>query len=181
MSAESEPYVASEAQKAPEIQVKEGRKKGVNGGLIGRPRKSDLQAKKKRGITGRPPGDAAILSEYKARMLNSPKSKKIIQTILNAALDPEHKHQAVAWKLVIDRIAPLAVFEGDVKRASTGNHIQITISGVPGVQIEGSDGFEPIGGSGVGAGEEPDEIEAEFEEIVEEPARQETQEASDEG
>ena len=45
---------------------------------IGRPRKQDVESKKptKRGKVGRPPGDASIINEYKARMLASPKSKR---------------------------------------------------------------------------------------------------------
>lgn len=164
MSVESETYVASETLVPVVI---EERAKGSRGKVLGRPRKSDLVAKNrgkvKPGKVGRPLGDAAILNEYKARMLNSPKSKKVIQTILNAALDPEHKHQAVAWKLVLDRVAPLAIFEGDVKKASTGNHISITISGVPNVDIHGEE--EAL--DGTDARDEPDEIEAEFEDVTE--------------
>ena len=39
----------------------------------GRPKKGEIVAKKKgsRGIRGRPKGDAAIINEYKARMLAS--------------------------------------------------------------------------------------------------------------
>ncbi len=44
----------------------------------GRPRKSEIAAVKpgNKGQVGRPKGDAAIINEYKARMLASPKSKK---------------------------------------------------------------------------------------------------------
>lgn len=160
MVTESETYVASETQEQPLETRTVARTKGSGGNHTGRPRKTDLLAKKKPGTPGRPPGDAAILNEYKARMLNSPKSRKVLTTILNAALDPEHKHQAVAWKLVLDRVAPLAIFEGDVKKASTGNHIRITISGVPNVDIHGEE--EALDGTDL-----PDEIEAEFEDVTE--------------
>ena len=44
----------------------------------GRPRKSEVAAVKpgNKGQVGRPKGDAAIINEYKARMLASPKSRK---------------------------------------------------------------------------------------------------------
>ena len=44
----------------------------------GRPRKDDVSSVKKgsRNAVGRPKGDAAVINEYKARMLASPKSQK---------------------------------------------------------------------------------------------------------
>ena len=50
-----------------------------------------------RGKIGRPKGDAGIINEYKARMLASPKSRKVLDSIFNAAMDDEHKNQAAAW------------------------------------------------------------------------------------
>ena len=76
---------------------------------------------------GRPKGDKGIMDEYKARMLNSPKSKHVLKKILDAALDDEHKHQAVAWKIVSDRIVPVSNFEA--KDTGTGG-IAITINTV---------------------------------------------------
>ena len=103
----------------------------------GRPRKTDVQAKQQggRGKVGRPKGDATIINEYKARMLASPKSIKVLEAIFDAALDDEHKHQASAWKLVVDRIAPVAAFEKDVIKNGGGNTISINISGVPSVKV----------------------------------------------
>ena len=50
----------------------------------GRPRKSEVAAVKpgNKGVVGRPKGDAAIINEYKARMLASPKSRRVLETIL---------------------------------------------------------------------------------------------------
>lgn len=98
---------------------------------IGRPKTKDVTSKKvgNRNAVGRPKGDAAIINEYKARMLNSPKSRKVLETILNAALDDDHKGQQAAWKLVIDRILPVSTFD----KAVTGNGraaVNITISGL---------------------------------------------------
>lgn len=100
----------------------------------GRPPKKEVAEKKKgsRGVRGRPKGDAAIINEYKARMLNSPKSRKVLDKIFDAALDDEHKHQAAAWKLVMDRVLPTAAFEKDVVKGSGKNAIQINITGVSG-------------------------------------------------
>ena len=98
----------------------------------GRPRKSEVAAVKKgsRNKVGRPKGDAAIINDYKSRMLASPKSRKVLETILDAALDDDHKHQAAAWKLVADRILPVAAFEKDVVKDGGRSAIQINITGV---------------------------------------------------
>lgn len=99
---------------------------------VGRPRKSSVSQKKKgnRKAVGRPKGDAAIINEYKARMLNSPRSRAVLDAIFDAALDPEHKNQAAAWKLVMDRILPVAAFEKEVVKDGGRNAIQINITGV---------------------------------------------------
>jgi len=102
-----------------------------NGKKLGRPRKQDVEAKKptKRGKVGRPKGDAAIINEYKARMLASPKSHKVLESILDAALNDDHKNQAAAWKLLMDRMLPVSYFEKD--NASGGRpSVSITISGI---------------------------------------------------
>ena len=103
----------------------------------GRPRKSDVSSVKKgsRNAVGRPKGDAAIINEYKARMLASPKSRKVLDTIFEAAMDNDHKNQAAAWKLVMDRILPVAAFEKDIVKDGGRNAIQINISGVGAVDV----------------------------------------------
>lgn len=97
----------------------------------GRPKKGELVAKKtkNKGIIGRPKGDKAIIDEYKARMLNSPKSAKVLESILNAALNDDHKNQAAAWKLVVDRIMPVSAFE-QTKQGGHAPSISINISGL---------------------------------------------------
>ena len=98
----------------------------------GRPKKIDLVSNKRgnRGVLGRPKGDAAIINEYKARMLSSPKSVKVLEAIFDAALDNDHKNQAAAWKLVMDRVLPTAAFEKDVIKSGGKNSISINITGV---------------------------------------------------
>jgi hypothetical protein len=98
----------------------------------GRPKKTDLVSNKRgnRSVRGRPKGDAAIINEYKARMLSSPKSVKVLEAIFDAALDNDHKNQAAAWKLVMDRVLPTAAFEKDVIKSGGKNSISINITGV---------------------------------------------------
>lgn len=99
---------------------------------VGRPPKVDVESKKvgNRGKRGRPPGDAAVIKEMKARLLASPKSRKVIDSIVDAALNDEHKNQAAAWKLLMDRMLPVSYFEKD----ATGSRaaVNITITGVGG-------------------------------------------------
>lgn len=97
----------------------------------GRPPKKDIEAKKKRNAVGRPKGDADAIREYKARLLASPKSRKVMDTILNAALDDEHKNQAAAWKLLVDRLMPLSYFD-EAKNTGGKAAVNITITGVGG-------------------------------------------------
>ena len=104
---------------------------------MARPKKSDLATvkNKNKGVIGRPKGDTAIINEYKARMLNSPKSAKVLEAIYDAALNDDHKNQAAAWKLIVDRIVPVSAFEASKHGGSTP---QITINvsslGVPSVE-----------------------------------------------
>lgn len=104
---------------------------------IGRPRKRAVASNKKgnRGQVGRPKGDASVINEYKARMLASPKSRKVLDSIFDAALNDEHKNQAAAWKLVMDRILPVAAFEKDVIKSGGKNSISINITGVGATSI----------------------------------------------
>lgn len=102
---------------------------GPSGKKIGRPRKQDVELKAKPGKVGRPKGDAAIINEYKARMLASPKSRKVLDSILDAALNDDHKNQAAAWKLLMDRMLPVSYFEKD-KEGGSRPSVSITISGI---------------------------------------------------
>ena len=97
---------------------------------IGRPPKSELSSNLKRNAVGRPKGDATIINEYKARMLSSPKSRKVLDAIFDAALDNDHKNQAAAWKLVVDRILPVSAFEQDIIKQGGRSAIQINITGI---------------------------------------------------
>ena len=105
----------------------------------GRPTKAAVAAKKKgnRGVMGRPKGDAGIINDYKSRMLASPKSAKVLESIFDAALNDDHKHQAAAWKLVLDRVAPVSAFEKEFLKDKGSGQIQINISTTGAPQIDG--------------------------------------------
>ena len=120
---------------------------------VGRPTNKALESntpgKRVAKKPGPKPGDAAILNEYKAMMLTSPKSPLILKKILDAALDDDHKHQQIAWKIVTDRLVPVAVFDNGANRGHSGVNITINTVKAEDVSIE-----------------EEEPVEAEFEEIV---------------
>lgn len=106
----------------------------------GRPRKSAIEAKKKRDGRGRPPGEAARIREFHARLLATT-GDKIINTILKKALNDEDKDQVACLKMCVDRLLPMSYFEKE-KAAGRGG-INITISGLNGTtEIQAAEEIE---------------------------------------
>lgn len=105
----------------------------------GRPKKSELTEIKESRSVGRPKGETAIINEYKLRMLNSPKSAKVLEAIYDAALNDEHKNQAAAWKLIVDRIVPVSAFETAKQGGGGMPTISINISSVGAPTVETAD------------------------------------------
>ena len=97
----------------------------ATGNPRGRPKKA----------VGRPKGDRAVMEEYRARMLNSPKSTKVLEAIFEAALDPDSKNQAAAWKLVMDRIVPVSGFD-KLAQGTARSAITVNIGSVPGLEVK---------------------------------------------
>ena len=109
----------------------------------GRPRKTEIEAKKKgnRGVRGRPPGDAARINEFKARLLAT-SGDKVINKVIEIAQNDEHPGQMAALKMCMDRVLPLSYFDKD-KNTGGRSQVSITITGVGGeTTIVG--GGEPI-------------------------------------
>ena len=109
----------------------------------GRPKKSELKEIKESRSVGRPKGEAAIINEYKLRMLNSPKSAKVLEAIYDAALNDEHKNQAAAWKLIVDRVVPISAFESS-KQGGGAPTISINISSLGQPKVETLDDVTDI-------------------------------------
>jgi len=99
----------------------------------GRPKKSAIEAKKNRAVRGRPPGEAARIREFHARLLTT-KGDTIIETIIKKALDPTDKDQAAMLKMCADRLLPLSYFEKGKAEGKTG--ITINISGIADAKID---------------------------------------------
>jgi hypothetical protein len=101
----------------------------------GRPRKTDIEAKKKRGVVGRPPGDTARLQELKARLLATT-GDKVINKVVEIALTDGHPVQGAALKMCLDRVLPLSMFEKDASGSRSAVTINITgLTQAPPVEV----------------------------------------------
>lgn len=95
------------------------------GNKRGRPPKAALSEIKEKRSVGRPKGTAAIINEYRDRMLASPKSAKVLEKVFEVALTDGHPGQMAAMKLVMDRIVPQSAFD---TAKTTGGVPQISIN-----------------------------------------------------
>lgn len=95
----------------------------------GRPTKAAIEAAKKpgKGKVGRPKDDRGRILELKARLMAT-SGNKVIDKIVQIALEDGNPGQMAALKLCIDRQLPLSLFEKDAKRGS--NAVTINITGV---------------------------------------------------
>ena len=111
----------------------EGNKEGVmteTSAKRGRPPKAVVESKKKgnRVARGRPPGDAARINEFKARLLAT-SGDKVINKVIQIAQNDEHPGQMAALKMCMDRVLPLSYFDKD-KNGGGRASVSITISGL---------------------------------------------------
>jgi hypothetical protein len=105
------------------------------GPKVGRPSKRDLEATE--GLSKRQ--QAAVMKEWRQRILLHPKSEGVIQKLFELALDDDAKNQSVALKILSDRLIPLAGFSAENKSTPS---VSINITGIgsdepAGVTIEG--------------------------------------------
>ena len=96
----------------------------------GRPRKADIEAKKNRGVVGRPPGEAARIKEFYARLLST-SGEKVIETVLRKAMDDTDKDQVACLKMCIDRLLPISHFEKQSSGRANAIQVQIVTTGTP--------------------------------------------------
>ena len=76
---------------------------------------------------GRPAGMRATQLDIQRKLYEHPDREKVIETIYRAALDDNHKNQAAAQKLLMDRMLPISVCD---KNADIREKITINISSV---------------------------------------------------
>jgi hypothetical protein len=75
---------------------------------------------------GRPPEQRAAQLEFQRLITENEDVEKVIDMIFEAALDDNHKNQAVAWKILMDRLLPVSACEKSDGRAS----VEINITGL---------------------------------------------------
>jgi len=109
-----------------------------SGNKRGRPPKAALAEVKENRSVGRPKGTAAIINEYRDRMLASPKSAKVLEKVYEVALSDGHPGQMAAMKLVLDRIVPVSTFDA-TKQAGGIPQISINISSLGTPKVERMD------------------------------------------
>ena len=74
---------------------------------------------------GKPAGRRAIQLKVKQTFLEHPDVPKVIKTVIRAALDDNHKNQAAAQKILMDRMLPISTFE---KAVDSREKINIVIN-----------------------------------------------------
>jgi hypothetical protein len=116
------------------------RREVVNGKpKLGRPTKAAIAKKKNPGIVGRPPGDAARIAEFKARLLATA-GDTVITKIIETALSDGHPAQGAMLKFCGERLLPLSSFEA--KSAGGAPSISINITGINSPSVEASEVIE---------------------------------------
>jgi hypothetical protein len=116
------------------------RREVVNGKpKLGRPTKAAIAKKKNPGVVGRPPGDAARIAEFKARLLATA-GDTVITKIIETALSDGHPAQGAMLKFCGERLLPLSSFEA--KSSGGAPQISINITGINSPSIEASEVIE---------------------------------------
>jgi hypothetical protein len=106
---------------------------------LGRPKKADIQKKKKPGVIGRPVGDAGRIAEFKARLLATA-GDSVITKIIETALTDGHPSQGAMLKFCGERLLPLSSFEA--KGNNSMPTISINITGINSPTIEANEVIE---------------------------------------
>ena len=76
---------------------------------------------------GKPPGIRATQLDLQRQLYEHPDNCKVIEAVYRIALDGEHKHQATAMKLLMDRMLPISVCD---KNADIREKITINVNSV---------------------------------------------------
>jgi len=79
-------------------------------------------------VSGRPKGLRTAVKKLEERLLAANRIELVIDFIVNAATNDDHKNQAAAWKLILDRMAPLSHY--DKNKGGDKPIIQINVSSV---------------------------------------------------
>ena len=101
----------------------------------GRPRKEDrlmtrLQWEdQKKQVAGRPKGMRTAIKKLEERLLDANRIDRVIDSIVKAACDDENKNQAAAWKIIMDRMAPMSHYDKNKLGDRPMININVTTAG----------------------------------------------------
>ena len=76
---------------------------------------------------GRPPGTRAAQLELQKLIFEHPKMPEVVETVFRAALDDNHKNQAAAQKLLLDRAIPISACD---RSPDLRQQVNIVVSGI---------------------------------------------------
>jgi hypothetical protein len=101
----------------------------------GRPRKEDRlmtreqwENQNKKAV-GRPKGMRTAIKKLEERLLDANRIDRVIDSIVSAACDDENKNQAAAWKLIMDRMAPMSHYDKNKLGDRPMININVTTAG----------------------------------------------------
>lgn len=97
--------------------------------------KKDGRTRVKKQPVGRPKELGTKVQELKNKLLNSADSSRIVNKVIEKALNDDDKDQMIALKLCLDRILPVSLFE---KAKDHRSAIQINITGLTDVAVTDS-------------------------------------------
>jgi len=69
-----------------------------------------------------------LLAQWRGELMANERLPQVVKKVMDAALDDEHRHQPVAWKLVFDRILPVNGFSQ--AQGAAPNAVQVVINTV---------------------------------------------------
>ena len=78
-------------------------------------------------LRGRPPGTRAAQLELQKLIFEHPKMAEVVETVFRAALDDNHKNQAAAQKLLLDRANPISACD---RSPDYRQQVNIVVSGI---------------------------------------------------
>ena len=78
---------------------------------------------------GTPIGNKQRMQEFKNKLLTEENGNKILQKVMEVAMDDDHPGQSAALKMALDRMLPTSMFDED-KKNNDRPSIQINITGI---------------------------------------------------
>lgn len=89
----------------------------------GRPSSTEVAARESR-PRGRPPGEAAKMAALREAILSTDVGPRVVQKVIEVAMNDEHPAQGAMLRLLMDRVAPVSSFEN----AATDNQRTLQVS-----------------------------------------------------